>query len=166
MRWCYPGRKAGADRKSQVVQRFKDYFAQLGVTAVEVNERTLTVPIELAAGLLQGIVLLKPEQTVAIFYAASPMRVPVEQRTVAAEYITRVNYGLSVGTLEMDFDDGEIRCRVGLDYQGTPLSPTQIGNLIQPAVHHMDRYLPGLLAVLRGERTPQEAVHEAESTPA
>jgi hypothetical protein len=37
-----------------------------------------------------------------------------------------------------------------------------IRNAIYPAVHTMDRYLPGLLRVSFGGATPHEAIEEAE----
>jgi len=143
------------------MQRLKDYFLGLGVTPVEVNERTLTLPIELSTGILQGIISLSPDQNIVVFYAASPVRVPEERRLAVAEYITRVNYEVSIGALEMDFNDGEVRYRVGLDYEDTPLSPIQIKNLVQPAIHLMDRYLPGLLKVALDAQEPADALRKA-----
>ena len=46
-----------------------------------------------------------------IAYAIAPINVPEEKRQAACEFIARANYGLKVGTLEMDMNDGEIRNR-------------------------------------------------------
>lgn len=146
--------------------RFKEYFQTLGVTAVDVDENTLTLPIEVGAGRLQGIVSLRRKQSIAVFYAASPVRVPPERRQAAAEYLVRANYGLMNGCFEMDLNDGEVRCRVSLDYEEIErLSDRQLSNLVQPAVHLCDRYLPGLLRVAHGGVDPAEAAAEADALP-
>jgi hypothetical protein len=79
-----------------------------------------------------------------------------------AEYITRANYGLRIGNFEMDYSDGEVRYKSSLDFEGEPLTPKLIKNAMYPAVHTMDLYLPGLLGVMYGNKTPAEAIREIE----
>lgn len=97
-----------------------------------------------------------------LFYVAMPMRVPADKRVAVAEFITRANYGLRIGNFEMDFDDGEVRYKSSVDFEGAVLTPTLIRNVMYPAVQTMDRYLPGVLAVIYGGKTPEEAVTEIE----
>jgi hypothetical protein len=99
-----------------------------------------------------------------LFYAVAPVKVPEEMRIATAEFITRANYGLHIGNLEMDFSDGEVRYRSSLDFQGQELTPQLIKLTIYPAVQTMDRYLPGLMTVVYGGKTPAEAVAEMEKS--
>ncbi|MBN1978846.1 MAG: YbjN domain-containing protein [Anaerolineae bacterium] len=99
-----------------------------------------------------------------MFYAVAPVKVPEEQRLAAAEFITRANYGLRIGNLEMDFNDGEIRYKSSLDFEGEMLTPRLIRLAIYPAVQTLDRYLPGLMTVIYGGKTPAEAVAEIEGS--
>lgn len=135
---------------------------RMGVEAARIDEDTLVVPIEIGAMRLSGIATARRDMSILLFYAVGPERVAPERRTAVAEYITRVNYGLPMGCFEMDWEDGEVRYRTALDYEGTPLALVQVNNLIQPAIHVSDRYLPGLLRVASGEQEPEEAVAEAE----
>jgi hypothetical protein len=98
-----------------------------------------------------------------LFYAVMPVRAPVERRIAMAEFVTRANYGLRIGNFEMDFDDGEIRYKASLDFESEQLTDNWIRGVIYPAVQTMDRYLPGLLTVIYGGKTPEEAVAEVES---
>jgi hypothetical protein len=98
-----------------------------------------------------------------LFYVVMPVRTPEEQRLPMAEFITRANYGLRIGNFEMDFDDGEVRYKASLDFEGEALTDNLIRGVIYPAVQTMDRYLPGLLAVIYGGKTPEEAVREVEA---
>ncbi len=97
-----------------------------------------------------------------LFYAVAPVKVPEEVRMSIAEYLTRANYGLRIGNFELDYSDGEVRYKSSLDFEGQILTSDLIRNAIYPAVHTMDRYLPGLLRVSFGGATPHEAIEEVE----
>ncbi len=99
-----------------------------------------------------------------LFYAVAPVKVPEELRVAAAEFITRANYGLRIGNMEMDFRDGEVRYKSSLDFEGEELTPQLIKLTILPAVQTLDRYLPGLMSVIYGGKTPAEAVAEVEES--
>jgi hypothetical protein len=97
-----------------------------------------------------------------LFYALAPIKVPDEKRLIVAEYLTRANYGLRIGKFELDFNDGEVRYKSSLDFEGETLSHAWLQHAIYPAVQTMDRYLPGLMNVLYGGVSPAEAVAEIE----
>ena len=93
-----------------------------------------------------------------LFYAIAPVKVPETARPAAAEFITRANYGLRIGNLEMDFTDGEVRYKSSLDFEGETLTAGLIKNTIYPTVQALDRYLPGLMGVIYGDKSPTEAL--------
>ncbi len=97
-----------------------------------------------------------------IFYVVMPVRAPANMRQKVAEYITRANYGLRIGNFEMDFDDGEVRYKSSIDFEGADLTPGLIRNTIYPAVQTMDRYLPGVLSVIFGGKSAAEAIAAIE----
>ena len=101
---------------------------------------------------------VRPDLEQFIFYVVMPVRVPANMRVTVAEYITRTNYGLRIGNFEMDFDDGEVRYKSSLDFEGVELTTGLIRNAIYPAVQTMDRYLPGLLSVIFGGKSAEEAI--------
>ncbi len=45
-------------------------------------------------------------------YTVFPVKAPEEKRGAVAAFLTRANYGLILGSFELDFDDGEIRFKV------------------------------------------------------
>ncbi len=97
-----------------------------------------------------------------IFYVVMPVRAPVNMRVAVAEYITRANYGLRIGNFEMDFDDGEVRYKSSIDFEDMELTPSLIRNTIYPAVQTMDRYLPGVLSVIFGGKSAEDAIAAIE----
>lgn len=98
-----------------------------------------------------------------IFYAVAGVKVPEERRGQVAEYITRANYGLRIGNFEMDYSDGEIRYKSSLDFEGEHLSVNWLKHAIYPAVQTIDRYMPGIMGVIYGDKSPQDAIKEVES---
>ena len=107
---------------------------------------------------MRCIALIKLEMQQLIMYAYAPIKVSEEQRALAAEYIIRANYGLHVGNFELDYNDGEIRFKSSLDFEDETLTFTWIRNTLYAAVHLLNRYFPGLMMVLYGEKTPAEAI--------
>jgi hypothetical protein len=93
-----------------------------------------------------------------LIYAVCPVRIPEQTRAPVAEFVTRANYGLRIGNFELDYSDGEVRYKTSLDFEGENLSFNLLRGLLYPAVHTLDLYLPGLLAVGHGEKTALEAI--------
>ncbi|HOU12935.1 MAG TPA: YbjN domain-containing protein [Anaerolineae bacterium] len=97
-----------------------------------------------------------------LFYVIAPVKAPEQMRAQVAEYIARANYGLRIGNFELDYTDGEVRYKSSIDFEGELLTPRLIKNAMYPAVHTMDFYLPGLLGVMYGNKTPAEAIRDIE----
>lgn len=97
-----------------------------------------------------------------IFYAVATFKVAEEMRSAVAEYITRANYGLRIGNFEMDYSDGEVRYKSGIDFENETLTRNLAKFTIYPAVQTMDHYMPGLLKVAFGGKAPVEAIEEIE----
>lgn len=92
-------------------------------------------------------------------------RVPTEKRPAAAELLARINYGLPLGTFEMDFSDGEMCYRTGIDVTGGDLAPEMVASLIAVTVGTVDRYYPAIMSFLWNDMAPEDAVAMIEETP-
>ena len=104
------------------------------------------------------------EDDLLYFYSVCPLSVPKERRHAAAEFLTRANYGMPLGNFEMDHSDGEVRYRTSLPLEpGQVPSQKRLGGIIHANFRTLDRYLPGLLAVIYGKTTPRRAIREIES---
>jgi hypothetical protein len=142
------------------------FFAEDGwpVTPIE-GQTALRTEFQGDSGRWLCVAHVLPEQSLFIFYSLSPMGVSCELRMAAAEYLTRANYGLTVGGFEFDFGDGEVRFKTSIDVEGDRLSTGLVRQLVYANVATMDRYLPGLFAVVFGGRTPEAAIAEIEGEP-
>jgi hypothetical protein len=100
----------------------------------------------------------EPQQQIVV-YSISPLRVPPPLRATMAEFITRANYGLVVGNFEMDYEDGEVRYKTSLDVEDCEVTTELMRHIVYANVTSMDRYLPGIVAVLAGGTSPADAVN-------
>ena len=114
------------------------------------------------AGSWQCFATVDEEKQWFTFYSILPSNVPEDKRVEIAEFITRANYGLVIGNFEMDYADGEVRYKTSVDVEGGELTAKMIENVIRANVMTMDRYFPGLMGVLYGDRDPAEAIAELE----
>ncbi|HEX8845922.1 MAG TPA: YbjN domain-containing protein [Pyrinomonadaceae bacterium] len=104
----------------------------------------------------------REEQSQFIFYSVSPVNAPEERLPDVAEFLTRANYGLIIGNFEMDWTDGEIRCKTSIDVEGDRLTEALVRQLVYANVRLTGRYLPGILALIEGSATPTEAIARIE----
>lgn len=102
----------------------------------------------------------RQEEQQLIFYSYCPENVPEDRRLAMAEFIARANYGMVLGNFELDFADGELRFKTSIDVEDTELTPELIKPVIYANVLTMDEYLPGLLDVLQGNATPEDALNK------
>lgn len=88
----------------------------------------------------------------------STQRVPVTTRPAVAEYLMRASWGSTLASFDLDFDDGEFRCRATIDVEGGTLVPEQVRTLVWTAYHQMERVHAGALTVAFGGASPLEAL--------
>ncbi|KYC36085.1 hypothetical protein WA1_40820 [Scytonema hofmannii PCC 7110] len=102
------------------------------------------------------------EQQQFIFYSVCSVNVPEDKRLAVAEFLTRANSGMVIGNFELDFADGEIRYKTSIDVQGDRLSFALIKPLVYANVTMMDQYLPGIMSVIYGDVSPEDANAQVE----
>lgn len=90
------------------------------------------------------------EAALLAFYSVVPIPVPPARRGALAEFLTRANYGLSLGNFEMDFDDGEVRAKVVLAVGEHPPDEVLVERLIRVSGRLIEVFLPGIEAVVDG----------------
>ncbi|MBD1832571.1 YbjN domain-containing protein [Cyanobacteria bacterium FACHB-472] len=109
------------------------------------------------------LVKVREEQEQLIFYSISPVKVPENKRLVMAEFLSRANFGLSIGNFEIDFADGQIRYKTSIGAKGNGVNSALIGQLIFANLLTMDEYLPGIMSIIYTELSAVEAIAQIES---
>jgi hypothetical protein len=126
------------------------------------SEPILRIPFQGTNGQWLCYAQAREEQDQFVFYSICPATVPEERRPVMAEFVTRANYGLIIGNFEMDYRDGELRYKTSVDVEGTELTDELMRALVYSNVAMMDHYLPGILAVLYGSVSAEDAIEQVE----
>jgi hypothetical protein len=114
-------------------------------------------------GRWNGYAKTDESQRQVIFYSFCPLEAPAERRLAVAEFLTRANYGLIIGNFELDFSDGEIRYKTSLDVEADRLTPALVKQLVYANLFTFDKYLPGILAVIEGVSSPENAIASIEA---
>lgn len=130
------------------------------------------------------------EKELILFYSYCPVKAPEDKRPILADFLTRANYGLYIGNFELDFNDGEVRYKTSIDVEGNvgtdpadapadgekkdgdgtaPATGEQVQltfplmkRLVYNNVGVMDKYMPGIMAVIYGGASPTEAIAKVE----
>jgi len=129
----------------------------------QVNENVLALNI---TGVAMYSACFAIDETVRqmAFFLVFAARTPQERRVAIAEALTRANYGLQLGSFEMDFTDGEIRFQVAVNVEGSTLTQAMIGNMIAAGMTTCDTYHDAIMRVMFSGDEPSAAIAKAEKT--
>ena len=94
--------------------------------------------------------------------ASCNIKAQARRRSAAAEYITRINFGLYNGNFEMDYSDGEIRYKTYVNCRDQVPTPAALEDAMRVPIALFQHYGSGMLDVLDGNKTPLQAIQEAE----
>lgn len=110
-----------------------------------------------------GCLALADEQSEqAIFYSVVLETTPPEHRLEVMKFVTLANYGMQVGNFELDLEDGEVRFKTSVDVENIDLAEGLLRNMVELNILMMGLYYDGLLAVMRGGMSAEEAIAEVE----
>lgn len=127
------------------------------------HQKVLRLGFSLENGRCDAIIDIRTGSHTVLIYCISPVSVPINHRPRIAEFITRANYHLILGNFELDMNDGDIRYKNAFiydDYQ--ELSDEMFLRYLFTSLHMLDRYLPGIMAVIYGGVTPMQAISTIE----
>lgn len=96
-----------------------------------------------------------------LVFTYCPVKVPENRRGFVADYLNRVNYGLLLGCLEMDPEDGEVRSRSAAPVAGGEAGPSVLGPLFDSSFYLIENWVHGLLRVAFGSEEPATAYRTA-----
>ena len=97
------------------------------------------------------------------FYSICPLVVPQGRLSEMAEFMTRANNNLIMGNFELNYESGEARFKTSIDVQDSSFTVELWRPVVFANVAIMDRYLPGILAVISGAKNAIQAIALVES---
>ena len=158
-----PEVKSDETTSESLLETVIDFFEQEDWPFVQLEDQTtLRFAFRGDNGRWTCYAITREEEKEFIFYSICPVSTPEDKRTAIAEFLTRANYGIVIGNFDLDFSDGEIRYKTSIDLGGDRLSTVLVRQLVYANVLMMDEYLPGIMAMIEGNVSPEEAIKQFE----
>ncbi len=107
-----------------------------------------------------GVALILADQSRFVFFLEFLDRGPEANRAALAEFIARVNFTLTIGSFELNYDTVEARFKIGVDVGGDELRPVYVRSAIITAMDAVETYADLLLDVMRGDKSAKAAADE------
>ena len=101
---------------------------------------------------------VREEEAQFIFYSVYPEIVSPAKMALVGEFLHRANLGLTLGNFELDWDEGEIRFKTSVDFEGMDLTTVLMYPVVYANVAQMEHYFDALSQVIEGTASPQEAI--------
>jgi hypothetical protein len=95
-----------------------------------------------------------------IFLSIFPVNIPLEKRVAIAELVTRINYRLTHGCYEMDFEDGELRFRTSIPAVSGEVQCELMEYLVFANLCTFDSHLGTIMKVLYSHISPKSALQK------
>lgn len=114
-------------------------------------------------GSFQCIAHLIEEHHRFLFISICGSNTPPNKRNDMVMLLNRINYDLVVGNFEMGSSDGEIRFRTSIDYEHISPNEEVVEELIMTNIISMDKNLPGLMGLMYGGSTLEQAIEVINS---
>jgi hypothetical protein len=138
-----------------------DYFNARGWGVTEINANTISTAVAGQNGTWTAYANAREQEAQLLVHSVMDQRVPAKRRKEVALFLTRANFGLLIGNFELDLDDGELRYKTSIDVEDAELTDALIDHLVLANVTTMDRYLPGIEAVVAGAKA-DDAIADVE----
>ena len=153
-----------ATMKETIISALKAEKFHYDITVDEQERTIFKLGIKLENTNVETVIHLRTEWHQVAIYTFCPIKVPANLRLSIAEFITLANCNILLGSFEMDFEDGEIRYKSAYSYDDTfPNSEPVFLRNLYVTFNTLDRYFPGLMAVIYGNATPSHAIHQVEN---
>jgi hypothetical protein len=96
----------------------------------------------------------EPKGPKLLVHAYFPVRIPEARRTAVADLLARINHSIWLGSLTIDFRDGEVSVRTAMPVDDGNFTEGQLEHLFFSTLNLAERRLPGVCAVAFGGVTP------------
>lgn len=148
-----------------VFEQLKTFFIEKEwvYTAVE-EENLIVLGIHGENGRFHCIADVIADTQQLLFYSICDVNVPETKRLAMSELLMRANANKVLGNFEMNFDDGEIRYKTSIDYEGIEAVTLRlIEDLIMANLTMMDTFLPAIMKLIDDDDiTPLQALQFVE----
>lgn len=102
------------------------------------------------------------EKQLLVTYGYIPIKAPQEKIESIAWLLNKINRKLYFGNFEMDYSNGEIAFRNGMDFLGEGFTRYMALNTISPCAFTVDKYFPAIRTMIETDISSEEALRTVE----
>ena len=102
------------------------------------------------------------DKQLLVIYSYIPVKASKDKLERMALLLNKINRKLYYGNFEMDYSNGEIAFRNGMDFIGEEFTEYMALNAISPCAFTVDKYFPAIKAMIDTEISPEEALRVVE----
>lgn len=142
-------------------ERFKEYLKSVELNhSIMENETIITFSYASKAN-YQCVIDIDEHDQVVIMYTILGTLVTSNRLNKIAQLLTKINFGLRIGNFEMDYDDGQIRCKTSIDYEGIKdFDDSFIENLILINLTTTDKFYQAIEEGLHTRKTIEKILEK------
>jgi hypothetical protein len=139
----------------------------LDADGLKYRERDDETAVELGfsgeSGVFAAVIAVRGSPPVVGLFVRIPLVVKEDQRIAMAETATRANFGLMLGSFDLDMSTGCMGFRVAMPFSDASITHDQFSSLMQSAFWTVDRYHRAFCRLLYGDDlSPAEVIAEVE----
>lgn len=97
------------------------------------------------------------ELSQVLIYSLYPEKVATDRRSAVSTFFTHVNYGQVASCFEINLEDGETRCRTGVDFGAGEIDTAPFASALQTNLLLFGDHLAALQHVIAGRSDPKDA---------
>ena len=110
----------------------------------------------------RGYVEVYEERFAVDVYLYAPSVISERKRKDVAELLGRINYGLMVGQISLDFESGKVRYKGTLEVKEGSLSVAMVNIMVDRGMSILDHFLPAVMSVAFADTLPKDAYEMVE----
>ncbi|MCR5165027.1 MAG: YbjN domain-containing protein [Thermoguttaceae bacterium] len=128
----------------------KAFFQDAEWNYDELNEEIIRSGIKGEESDFDLIFHCEEERQTLVLIGMKTNLIPAAFRSQVAELLTRANYCLNLGSYGMDYSDGELRFRIGVDVEGGKLSNEMVRNMTFITCRMLEQMYPCIMKLVYG----------------
>ncbi len=114
-------------------------------------------------GTFSAVITVRENPPILGVFIRIPLVVPEDRRAAVAETVVRANYGLSIGSFDMDMSDGTVGFRATMPIADAMATHGQFRDLMGASLWTVDRYHRAFGRLLFGDDlSPAEVIAEVD----
>jgi len=144
------------------IESFVEFFEKQGWSYNQASEKpVIHTGFTGDNGRWNCVAVAGPNDEHLMFLSLLPCKAAPKHRAACAELLSRINFGLTLGCFEMDFEDGEIRFRTSVPVVGD-VPPEVVEHLVFSNLYTVDRFFGAIMKVLYADAAPKSALNPAK----